>query len=194
MAEPMIKGGALREFVQWYGINHGKERLREVAQNLPEEMRSYIDPDDPIVNLLAASWYPSRFCNVLLDAVSEGLSQPEIERMAHDATRWIVQRGMNSVYRFALRRLVTPEMYAASVPRLWRQLHTTGDREMRVTSPTTAESKVLNWGGHHSVMCTVTIETMCAVFETMRCQHVTWKRVACVSRGASECVTLLEWK
>jgi hypothetical protein len=112
MAEPMIKGAVLREFVHWYETHHGIERLRTLAQNLPDDLRSYIDPDEPIVNLLAASWYPSRLGSLLLDRLSEGLSQAEIERMAHDANRWIVK----------------------------------------------------------------------------------WKRTASVARGASECVTLLEWK
>jgi hypothetical protein len=43
------------------------------------------------------------------------------------------------------------------------------------------------------VLCTITIETMCAVLETMGCKALRWKRTACVSRGAKECVTLLEW-
>jgi hypothetical protein len=194
MAEPMIKGAVLREFVQWYETNYGMEGLRSVAGNLPEDLRRYIDPFDPLVNLLASSWYPSRFCNLLLDAVGEGRTHAELEHLAHDATRWIVARGMNSVYRFALRRLITPEMYALSVPRLWRQLHTTGDREVQVTSRTTLESKVKSWPGHHPILCTVTIETMCAILETMKCRDVKWRRVSCVSRGASECVTHVEWK
>lgn len=190
----MIKGAVLREFVQWYESHFGMDGLRAVAENLPEDLRHYIDPYEPVVNMLAASWYPSRFCNLLLDAVSEGRSHAELELLAHDATRWIVARSMSSVYRFALRRLVTPEMYALSVPRLWRQLHSTGDREVKVTSDTTLQSKVLNWPGHHPVLCTVTIETMCAILETMKCQDVTWRRVACVSRGGSECVTQVEWR
>ena len=166
MAEPMIKGAVLREFVRWYEQNHGTERLRLVAQNVPDDLRRYIDPDEPIINLLAASWYPSRFCDVLLDTIGEGLSDAEIERMAYDANRWVVAHSMTGVYRFALRRLVTPQMYALSIPRLWRQFHTTGDREVRVTSPTTAESSVRRWPGHHPILCTVTIETMCAILET----------------------------
>ena len=193
MAEPMIKGGVLREFVQWYEQNHGTERLREVTRALPEDLRSYVDPYDPVVKLLAASWYPSRFCNLMLEKVADGLAEPEIERMAYDANRSLFARRTSSVYRFALARLVSPELYALSIPRLWRQLHSTGDRTIRVTG-TTAESTVANWGGHHPVMCTITIETMCAVLEHMKCRDVTWRRISCVSRGGDACVTKVSWK
>ena len=143
MAEPMFKGGVLREFVQWYEQNHGTERLREVTRALPEDLRSYVDPYDPVVKLLAAWWYPSRFCNLMLEEVADGLTEPEIERMPYDANRWLFARRTSSVYRFALARLVSPELYALSIPRLWRQLHSTRDRTIRVTG-TTAESTLAN--------------------------------------------------
>jgi hypothetical protein len=194
MPEPMIKGGMLREFVQWYEHHHGNAQIREVARRVPEDLRTLIDPDEPFVNILAASWYPARLTHTILDVITEGLDARAVERLAHDANRWIVQRGMGSVYRFALRRLVTPEMYAASVARLWRQIHSTGDREFKVTSRTSADSFVRNWGGHHPVLCTVTIETMCALFESMGKQDVRWTRTSCMARGARECATRLEWR
>ncbi len=190
----MIKGGMLREFVQWYEHHNGAEQIRQVARRVPEDLRTLLDPDEPLVNILAASWYPARLTHAILDALTEGLDAPGIERLAHDSNRWIVQRGMGSVYRFALRSLVTPEMYALSVARLWRQIHNTGDREFKVTSRTSADSFVRNWGGHHPVLCTVTIETMCALLESMGKTDVRWTRTACVSRGAKECVTRVVWR
>jgi len=168
--------------------------VRSIAQHLPDDLRACLDPDAPGIRLLASSWYPARLAHLILDALSEGLTEQQIQTMSRDATRDIVKRGTSSIYGFVLRRLITPEMYALSVARLWRQWHDTGDREVRVTSATTAQSKVLRWGGHHPVLCTITIETMCAVFEAMGCKSVTWQRTACVARGAKECATLLEWK
>jgi hypothetical protein len=193
MSEPMIKGGVLREFLEWYSIHEGTERVRRLAQQAPDELRAHLDPDVEHVSLLASSWYPSRLVGPLLDALAEGLTEAELRRVAHDSTRWIIQNGTSSAYRFVLRRLVTPEIYALSVDRLWRQFHTTGRREVRLTSRSSAESKVLRWGGHHPLLCTITIETMCAVLETMGCKDVRWDRVECVSQGAKECVTKLEW-
>jgi hypothetical protein len=194
MPEPMIKGGVLRDFVHWYEHVHGNDGLREIARRVPEDLRTLIDPDEPFVHILAASWYPARLTHSILDVVTEGLDSRAVERIAHDSNRWIVQRGMSSVYRFALRRLVTPEMYAVSVARLWRQMHNTGDREIKLTSPTSAQSFVRNWGGHHPVVCTITIETMCAVLECMGKKDVRWTRTACVARGATECVTRVDWR
>jgi hypothetical protein len=193
MTEPMMKGGILREYAEWYESQHGSDRMRELAANLPEDLRGVLDPDEPTTKLLAASWYPARLSHLVLDRVTMGMSDAQIERFARDSTRHLVARGMSGVYRFVLRRVVTPELYALSVDRIWRQWHTTGQREVTITSPTTAKSIVRRWEGHHPVLCTITIETMCAVLETMGCKGLHWKRTACVSRGAKECVTLLEW-
>lgn len=193
MTEPMIKGGAIREFLEWYSIHKGTERVRRLAQQAPQDLRAHLDPDDEHVNLLASSWYPSRLVDSMLDTLAEGMTEADLRRVAHDSTRWILQNGTSSTYRFVLRRLVTPEIYALSVDRLWRQFHTTGRREVRLTSRSSAESKVTRWGGHHPMLCTITIETMCAVLETMGCKQLRWERSECVSRGANQCVTNLEW-
>jgi hypothetical protein len=197
MAEPMIKGGVMREFLEWYEASEpvaGAQRVRALARRLPEDLRGYVDPDEPALKLLASSWYPVRVAHSILDGVTEGFTEEDVRRLAHDSNRWIIRRGMSSIYRLALRRLVTPSAYALSVPRLWRQFHNTGDREVIVGPGTTAISKVSRWGGHHPALCTITIETMCGIFETMGCKDVVWKRTACVSKGATECVTELEWR
>lgn len=191
--EPMVKGAAIREFVAWYEQRHGIERLRTIAERAPEDLRHYLDPDDPL-NILASSWYPARLVHSILDTLSEGATRSEIAKMAHDSNRWVVARGMNSVYRFMLERLVTPEMYAACVPWMWRQLHTTGERRITMTSDHGFESVVAHWPGHHPVLCVLVIETMCAVLEAMGKTGVRWTRRSCVSRGDRACVTDVTWR
>jgi hypothetical protein len=192
--QPMMKGAMLRACVDWYEERYGEDALREIAARASEELRAYLDPDDPLVGFLPASWYPAPLVHELLDVFSAGRSEAEIAQMAKEATRAGVVRGTNSVYRFVLARLVSPEIYARTVPRLWRQLHTTGERRVRILGPGEAESVVTRWHGHHPLLCTITIETMCALFESMGAKDVTWNRVACVSRGAEECVTRLSWR
>jgi hypothetical protein len=183
----------LREFLVWYEATHGVSRLRVVAERLPEDLRAYLDPDQPLVKLLASSWYPSRLAFITLDTLCEGFTQADLLKLAYDSNRWVVKQSMSSVYRFALRTMGTPEMYAKSVHRFWRQLHSTGQRHVRLLSPTSLESTVSDWGGHHPALCTITIETMCAIFEAMGKSEVRWSRTACVARGATECVTRVSW-
>lgn len=79
--------------------------------------------------------------------------------------RDLVKNGVNSVYRFVLAKLVSPEMYARMIPRLWHQLHTTGERKLEI------------------------------VFEAMDCKNVRWQRVRCITRdGGDECVSTVKWR
>jgi hypothetical protein len=194
MDEPKMKGGVIREFFDSYQKEHGIERVRELLPRVPPDLRALLDPDDPFRTILPASWYPARLVHAVLDAMTEGMSEEQIRTFVHDSNRVVMQRATSSAYRFFLDKLLTPEMYALAVPRFWKQWHTTGVRKMRIVRNGEAESIVAKWGGHHPVLCTVTIETMCSVFELMGKKDVKWVRTACVSSGAPECVTRLTWR
>jgi hypothetical protein len=200
-AEPMIKGAAIREFFTWYERTHGIESVRVLVRHAPADLRPLLDPEEPLVKLLPSTWYPCRLVHPMLDAVKERMSDAAFNAMAKDANRHLVRQGMNSVYRFFLEKLVSPELYATLVPRFWRQLHTTGVREMTIVTSNDdgsgeAISITRDWAGHHPLLCVCVIETMCAIFEQMGKKDVKWSRESCVGVGvgASECRTRLTWK
>jgi hypothetical protein len=195
MPEPMIKGAVMRDFVVWYGDRHGAEALKRMGERLPPDVREIIDTGSPTFRLLGSLWYPARIVHAFLEVLAQGRTAAEMNKLLHDANRSFIKTGARqSVYRFLLERLVTPEMYAVLVPRFWKQLHSTGDRRVKITRPGFAESTVSNWPGHHPLLCTMVIETMCTVFETMGCKNVSWERVSCVSDGARECKTHVSWQ
>ena len=191
--EPMIKGGAIRAFFEWYQEQYGVERIRELARKAPEDLRAALDPEQPLVTILPASWYPSRLAHAMLDALHEGKSDAELSELFRRGNQTVIDRSF-SVYRFLLEKLVTPEMYAAAIPRLWRQLHSTGPRRIKIEGPGEATTIVTDWPGHHPLLCTIRIETMRAIFLRMGKKNVEWKRIKCVSvHGGRECVTKLTW-
>ncbi|MBS2019165.1 MAG: hypothetical protein JST00_40230 [Deltaproteobacteria bacterium] len=191
--EPMIKGGAIRTFFEWYQEQYGVEHIREMARRAPEDLRAALDPEQPLVTILPATWYPSRLAHSMLDTLADGKSEAELEELFRRGSQAVIDRSF-SVYRFMLENLVTPELYAAAIPRLWRQLHTTGSRRIELGAPGTATSIVTDWPGHHRLLCTITIETMRAILLRMGKKDVQWKRVRCVSvQGGTECITKLTW-
>lgn len=191
----MIKGAVIRDFVEWYSERFGQPALHGIGAKLPPAIQAMIDVDDPAFKLLASSWYPSKLVHAFLDQLASDKSPQEMARFLHEANRGFVRSGATkSVYRFFLKKLVTPEMYALCVPRFWKQWHSTGERRMRIVRKGMAESYVSQWPGHHPHLCTMTIETMCAVLETMGCTNVQWERLYCVSNGASECKTIVTWR
>jgi hypothetical protein len=191
--EPMIKGAAIRAFFAWYQERFGVERVRLIASRMPDDLRALVDPDEPLL-LLSGSWYPARLVHAMFDAVAESSSPHEVERLVKEAAREVVRDGTNGVYRALLKTLVSPEIYARLIPRLWRQLNSTGDRSMTMLGSGKAESRIANWPGHHPVLCALTNELMCAIFETMGCRGVRWERVSCISRdGGTACVSRVTW-
>jgi hypothetical protein len=197
MGEAMIKGGAIREFFAWYERKFGEGSIRHMARQVPADLAPLLDPDEPVVHFLASSWYPARLVHSMLDTMNEGRSELEIERLGRDATRHVVSNGMNSVYRVLLSKLGSPEIYARMIPRMWRQLHDTGDRSLVITGPGHATSRIMRWEGHHPTLCMLSTQLMCAIFEEMGCRDVRWRRVRCIGRtgpASGECVYDVTWK
>lgn len=197
MGEAMLKGGAIREFFAWYEAKFGIENVRAMARRVePAELRALLDPDDPIVHFLPSSWYPARLVHAMLDVAMEGRTELEIERLARDATRHVVRHGMNSAYRLLLSKLGSPQIYARMIPRMWRQLHDSGDRSVELAEEGRATSKIANWAGHHRHLCMLSTTLMCAVFEQMGKKNVKWSCVHCIGRnagGGNECVYEVTW-
>lgn len=189
----MIKGAAIRAFFEWYQEKYGVEHIREMARKAPEDLRAALDPEQPLVTILPASWYPSRLVCSMLEVLREGKTEAEFREIVRIGNMTVIDRSF-SVYRFLLETLVTPELYAAAIPRLWKQLHNTGRRRMKIDGPGEATSTVSDWPGHHPLLCTITIETMRAIFVRMGKKDVQWKRIKCVTtHGGKECVTKLTW-
>lgn len=195
MSEPMVKGAIIRDFVEWFGARQGAEAVRRLGHRLPPHLQAMIDVEAPAFHLLASSWYPAKLVHALFDALAEGRTPDEMQRFIHDANREFLRTGgaRKSVYRFFLDKLATPDLYAFFVPRFWKQLHSTGTREVKIVRRGLAESKTRGWAGHGPHLCTMAIETMCTVFEAMGCRDVTWERTLCVSNGDKECKTIVRW-
>lgn len=195
MREPRMKGATIRELFEWYESRYGVENVRRIVARIQEDdLRALVDPDQPHVKLLPSSWYPARLVHTLLDAIVEESGEAEVRRIARDGARAFANGKLRGVYRFVLAKVVTPEMYSAMIQRMWRFIHDTGDRRFDIEGPGEAVSVVSNWAGHHRVLCLVTIETMCALLESMGKKDVRHERLSCVSDGATECVTRVTWQ
>lgn len=191
--ESAIKGTAIREYLLWYGNEYGQDALEGVWARLPADMRSQLDGSHPALGILPATWYPIPLAHAILDSISEGRSQQELDLAARHAAQCVVQRVHRGVYRFVFRNIATPERYAKHIQRLWNMLHTTGSRRIVLTSVTTAESYVENWPDHHPTLCLATVHTMAEIFRAMGLRDVSVEVRECVSKGDRRCHTHLEW-
>ena len=191
---PKIKGAAFREFVLWYERTYGTDHLGNAIARVPSDARGGLRSGIPGLGVLASSWYPADIANRLLDAVSAQHDEETLARIARDGSHAIVDVMLFGIYRFLFERVSTPARYARHIGRLWRQLHTTGERQIRLTGANEADSTIADWPAHHPLMCLITIETMGAVFEAMRCREVVVVRTACVTQGSPLCRATIRWK
>jgi len=183
----------MRELTYWYERRHGTVATIALVRDLPPVLERYIDRSRPALGLLASTWYPSALCWHMCDRVIE-TAHDEGREIAREAARDTVPRMIHGIYKALYETLASPELYARHVGRHWKKLHDTGERSLVIRSPGVAMSTVRDWGGHHPLLCWMTIFTMASLFEAMRFPEVTVERMQCVAHGAGECATLLRWQ
>jgi hypothetical protein len=191
--EPCLKGSVMREMLIWYVARYGRVEANRVFCAIPAPHSRTLNPQEPAFGILSSSWYPMSMIRPVLDAATEGLND-EGRALVREANSVMVPRMLRGVYKVFFDMVATPDRYARHVPRLFRRLHTTGDRSMLIRRPGEAFSVVENWPGHHPTLCWTVIYTMGFVFEAMG--YKTWEveRVACVSHGGKRCETVLHYR
>lgn len=190
-----IKGAAFREFVAWYELHHhGSAVLRQTAERMPDALRALVRPDEPALGLIASRWYPAALAHTVMDGVSRGLDADARSALVRESTRAVVALMMRGVYRFLFESVASPALYARYIQRVWSQLHDTGERVITLDGPTSGDSWIRHWPGHHPMLCEITTETMAEAFRAMKCRDVAVRRLGCVSHGASECHARVEWR
>jgi hypothetical protein len=191
-AEPATKGSTTRELLLWHDRKFGHEATVSLARDLTPAAMAYINPTQPALGILSSSWYPVSVTNPMLSRVVESCGN-EGREFAIEANREVVPRMIRGVYRVLFQATATPELYARHVGRLWRRLHTTGERSMVIRAPGEALSVLESWPAHHPLSCWLTIYTMAFVFEAMGYKKWTVDRRACVAHGAARCETILHY-
>jgi len=190
--EPATKGSTIREFLLWHERRYGHEATLDLAADLTPAAMAMINPTLPALGILSSSWYPMSVTHPMLSRVQARCGN-EGRDFAIEANREVVPRMIRGVYRVMFKAVVSPEMYARHVGRLWRQLHTTGTRSMTIRAPGEALSVLEDWPAHHPVSCWLTIYTMAQVFEAMGYKKWSVDRLSCVGHGAARCETLLRY-
>lgn len=189
-----IKGAAIREVVRWYARTNGHEALARSIGAMPPEYARQLDPKDDALGVIASAWYDAALVHAMLDAIVAPYPAGDRHVLLKTAAREAVGTSMNGVYRFVVGQIVTPSFYARNIQRLWRMLHDTGKREIIIVREGHATSRTWDWPGHHPLLCEITIETMCAIFELTGRKDVVARRTQCVSHGAAECVADVRWR
>jgi len=191
--EPRIKGAAIRELLLWHDQRYGHDETVALTERIPPHLMTMLDTTRPALGVLGASWYPITLTHPMLDRVVE-VRGNEGREIANAANRVIVPKMIRGIYRMIFRTAATPELYASHIQRLWRRLHTTGDRSMTLLSSSEAHSVVENWPGHHPFLCWSSIYTMAYMFEAMGYARCNAERIACVGHGAARCESILRYE
>jgi hypothetical protein len=187
------KGASIRSFLGWYERSQDRERVIRAIRQLPPEHRLLLDADRDAFGVLPSRWYPSELVHALVDALTAGLSEEQLDRLARDGARVIIKDGLNGVYKMIFDLLVTPERYARHSHRIWRMFHDTGSTDVVVVGPREQRARITDRWGHHPFICRLNRASTAVLYGEMKCRNVVLTDEGCVARGDRECVSLVRW-
>jgi hypothetical protein len=177
---PCLKGIVFREFVQWYEQTRGRDAALRAYDSLTPELRAHLDPQRDYFGLLPGSWYSVHIATGMLEAITWGVGPEERTAMLRAGVEHAVGVTLTGVYRVLFQTLVTPDRHAKYAQKIWSNYYNTGTVEGRILGPGRAEQLVIDWNGHHPLLCELSIHSLTAFHAHMGCQNVKVSRSQCV--------------
>lgn len=186
-----IKGIAIAAFVQWYQQQKDPARLSEVIAGMSPEHRALLDVSRPSSGLIASAWYPSTLVHELVDGLSAGLAEDEVEALATQAEGAVMDATLHGVHKLFFRMLVTPERYARYSQPLWNRFFDSGQM-VTVVEGNEVRSRATGWRGYHCFICRMNREAM-RIIHTAMGEKVAGKveMLECQARGDKACANRL---
>lgn len=177
---PSIKGLVFREFVRWYEETRGREATMRAYASLGEHLRTHLDPDRDCFGILAGSWYPVDIVGGMLESITWGLTLEQRSALLRSGVNHSVGVTLTGVYKVLFKTLVTPERHAKYAQKIWDNYYNTGTVRGRMLAENRSEQWVIDWSGHHPLLCELSIWSLTVFHEHMGCTNVKVSRSACV--------------
>ena len=177
---PAIKGLVFREFARWYELTYGREQTMRAFLALPDDLRGHLDPDRDAFGLIASTWYPAAVASALLSEVTLGLQNEARADLLKQGVKYALGVTLTGVYRVLFETLVTPERHARYAQKIWNQYYNTGKVEGEMLGPNRSTQVVTEWGGHHPLLCELSLSSLAVFHEAMGCKNVRVRRTSCV--------------
>lgn len=188
-----IKGAGVVPFLRWYCDHFGASRLRQAAEGVPAEHRAHFDPGDPMLGVLASTWYPAAAIHALLDRVLAD-HPGQREMLAREGARAIIDATLRGVYRWLFETMMSPERYGRNAQKLFSRYYEPGTMTKEPLGEAGHLSRVRDWPGHHPLLCDMLVHTADYVYTALGCRNVQARRVTCVAEGAAECRFDITWQ
>jgi hypothetical protein len=181
--------GVMDAFVQRYGT----VATHDAVTRLPAQWRPLVQPHAPRLGILGAKKYPYPFINELVKAMAAAVRAPDEDAFIEMLGSYGVDATLDTVERFALRYLVSPQSVAAKSPEIWRMFHDCGT--LTITSCTDREflSEVSHWPQHDVIVCKLGVGGGRRIVERTGAKNVEARREKCRSWGHDVCLTRIRW-
>jgi hypothetical protein len=186
-----IKGAAFREFLIFYSQRVDPARVAAAVRAIESSALSAERADFGVMQNV---WYPAELVHELLDRLTEGFTEQELERMAQDAAIHVMSATLRGVYKTMFSLIATPERYARHIPKLWRVHYDNGEPAILTRGPNEHRISFLAWESHHPFVCRLNMAAALPIYEAMGCKGVSWRRAHCKSQGGEHCTAIVTWK
>ncbi len=184
-----IKGTAFREFVLWYRSRFGSARLSA----LPARVREHLSAAASDLGVLPNVWYPAGVVHELLDLLTADMDDEQADAVAQEAAIHVMNKTLRGVYRAVFDLFVTPERYSKHIDKLWALHYDNGRPLVETLAPSEHRITYSAWRSHHPFICRLNMSAAVPIYSAMGCKAVTWKRVACKSKGGDHCASHVRW-
>ncbi len=179
--------------VEYFEKKYGPSAAHAVIAKLSPASRAFVTPNAPMMGILGARKYPYAMVGDLFRTMMVVARVKDEDAFIRDLTAAGMDATLNTVARFALRYMVSPQTIAENAQKLWNIFHDAGVLRVTPVSETEYTAEISAWPNHDVTVCKIAVEARRRIIERTGRKNVSVSREKCQAWGHDICVYRVRW-
>ena len=188
-----FRGSGVLGAVSYFEERYGRAAMHAVAAQISTELRTYLNPQLPLFGLLATTMYPYALIGQVLRGMISAMRPPDEDQFLREIAAAGMDRSLNTVFRAAMRFMVTPESYAPRAQEIWNLYHDSGTVTVLSIKSNEYRVQLSDWPQHDNYVCRICMEARRRALERMGAVDVEARREKCQGWGHDVCTHAFKW-
>lgn len=182
-----VKGTAIRAGLAWCAETYGAPTLAQLFERASPELRALLRPEDPVLGIIASSWYPTRAVGEMLEVLEQVTHPTDLDAHWTSMAQAIAKDNVLGVYRSLFRLVTTPAALEANAQRVWHTYCDEGTLSAREVRPGELRFELRGWTFHHPQACRAVGHIAQQALRAVGYRGLVVERMQCVSDGHGLC-------
>lgn len=181
------KGPLFKGTLKYIKERFGEEKLKEVKEKLPEEVKNFLQKP-----ILDSSFYPASYLESINEAIISS-TEPGADKIYKEIGRFSADAGYHGIYKL-LFAVASTKFMVGRAPQVWKTYYSQGILKMEIKEGNNAQILLFDSGIRHRSLCLRIEGFMERVVELTGGKNPKTTHLKCFEKGNDVEEWLLSWE